>query len=65
MQRQGDSLGTTDQPILTAPSVVQHTPGFLRFRNVLLQAENDVPQPQPPVAFGFSKVKPEPIMFDV
>ena len=29
------------------------------------QAENDVPQPQPPVAFGFSKVKPEPIMFDV
>jgi len=29
------------------------------------QAENDVPQPQPPVAFGFSNVKPEPIMFDV
>jgi hypothetical protein len=28
-------------------------------------AEKDVPQPQPPVAFGFSKVKPEPIMFDV
>ena len=28
-------------------------------------AENDVPQPQPPVAFGFSKVKPEPIIFVV
>lgn len=28
-------------------------------------AENDVPQPQPPVALGFSKVKPEPIMFVV
>ena len=28
-------------------------------------AENEVPQPQPPVAFGFSKVKPEPIIFDV
>lgn len=28
-------------------------------------AENDVPQPQPPVAFGFSNVKPEPIMFEV
>ena len=28
-------------------------------------AENDVPQPQPPVALGFSKVKPEPIIFDV
>lgn len=27
-------------------------------------AEKDVPQPQPPVAFGFSKVKPEPIMFE-
>ncbi len=23
-------------------------------------AENDDPQPQPPVAFGFLKVKPEP-----
>ena len=30
-----------------------------------IYAENDVPQPQPPVAFGFSKVKPEPIIFDV
>ena len=28
-------------------------------------AENDVPQPQPPVAFGFSNVKPEPIIFVV
>ena len=28
-------------------------------------AEKDVPQPQPPVAFGFSNVKPEPIMFVV
>ena len=31
----------------------------------LIYAENDVPQPQPPVAFGFSNVKPDPIMFDV
>jgi len=28
-------------------------------------AENEVPQPQPPVAFGFSKVKPEPIILVV
>ena len=28
-------------------------------------AENEVPQPQPPVALGFSNVKPEPIMFVV
>jgi hypothetical protein len=28
-------------------------------------AEKDVPHPQPPVAFGFSNVKPDPIMFDV
>ena len=30
-----------------------------------IYAEKDVPQPQPPVAFGFSNVKPEPIMLDV
>ena len=24
------------------------------------QAENELPQPQPPVAFGFLNVKPEP-----
>jgi hypothetical protein len=29
-----------------------------------IYAENEVPQPQPPVAFGFSNVKPEPIIFD-
>ncbi len=28
-------------------------------------AENDVPQPQPPVAFGFSNVKPDPIILVV
>jgi hypothetical protein len=27
-------------------------------------AENEVPHPHPPVAFGFSNVKPEPIIFD-
>lgn len=32
---------------------------------VVNYAENEVPQPQPPVAFGFSKVNPEPIIFDV
>ena len=31
----------------------------------VIYAEKEVPQPQPPVAFGFSNVKPEPIMFDV
>lgn len=28
-------------------------------------AEKDVPQPQPPVALGFSNVKPDPIIFVV
>lgn len=28
-------------------------------------AENDVPHPQPPLALGFSNVKPEPITFEV
>lgn len=27
---------------------------------LLRQAENELPQPQPPVEFGFLKVKPEP-----
>ncbi len=27
-------------------------------------AENELPQPQPPVAFGFLKVKPEPCIDD-
>jgi hypothetical protein len=26
----------------------------------LAQAENELPQPQPPVEFGFLKVKPDP-----
>jgi hypothetical protein len=26
------------------------------------QAENELPQPQPPVEFGFVKVKPDPCM---
>ena len=29
------------------------------------QAENELPQPQPPVAFGFLKVKPDPCIEDV
>ena len=28
------------------------------------QAENELPQPQPPVAFGFLKVKPDPCIED-
>jgi hypothetical protein len=28
-------------------------------------AENELPQPQPPVAFGFLKTNPEPCMDDV
>jgi hypothetical protein len=37
----------------------------VRLEKALAYAENEVPQPQPPVAFGFSNVNPEPIMFDV
>ena len=32
---------------------------------LITYAEKEVPQPHPPVAFGFSKVNPDPIMFDV
>jgi hypothetical protein len=28
------------------------------------QAEKELPQPQPPVAFGFLKVKPDPCIED-
>ena len=35
------------------------------FEKIFSYAENEVPQPQPPVAFGLSNVKPEPIILVV
>ncbi len=43
----------------------EQIPGLLFKQSYEFYAENEVPQPQPPVAFGFSNVKPEPIMFEV
>ena len=38
--------------------------GLTRAKSAQAYAVNELPQPQPPVAFGFLKVKPEPCIDD-
>jgi hypothetical protein len=54
MESRGPS-GRPRSPVGTLPTVGR--PCAVPER---LYAENELPQPQPPVAFGFLKVKPEP-----
>jgi hypothetical protein len=47
---------------LRAPSQPRQRRGVPGGANGAAQAVNELPQPQPPVAFGFLNVKPAPIM---
>ena len=42
-------------------AVAERAPRSMQVSRTKFQAVNEEPQPQPPVAFGFVKVKPEPI----
>jgi hypothetical protein len=70
--REGRSLNmpATDVGVKRPPYARQHTTGPDRARpgpvgpcgQVARQALNELPQPQPPEAFGFLNVNPAPIM---